>query len=297
MTSTSALTFSCLLLSSTLLGAADNNLTLSLRRLTPSPANTNEWQVTEQRVQWPAERTAVVICDMWNRHWCQGASARVAEMAPRMNQLITALRNRGVLIIHCPSETMKFYADTPARKLAQAAPKMDIPAQLRACAPYVRQADPAHPIDSSDGGCDCQPPCKGGPPYPWTRQIATLEIKDGDAITDNVEAYCLMRQRGITNVIIMGVHENMCVLNRQFAIKQMTRLGQNVALMRDLTDTMYNSRRKPFVDHFTGNDLMTWHIEKYWCPTLTSDQIIGGQPFRFAADTKPPRIFRNESPH
>jgi len=49
---------------------------------------------------------------------------------------------------------------------------------------------------------------------------------------------------------------------------------------------MYNSRQRPFVDHFTGNDLVTWHIEKYWCPTITSDQIVGGKPFRFAADTQ-----------
>jgi alpha-L-fucosidase len=38
---------------------------------------------------------------------------------------------------------------------------------------------------------------------------------------------------------------------------------------------------------------MTWHIEKYWCPTITSDQIIGGSPFRFAADSNAPRVFRN----
>ena len=36
---------------------------------------------------------------------------------------------------------------------------------------------------------------------------------------------------------------------------------------------------------------MTWHIEKYWCPTITSDQIIGGSPFRFADDTGPPWSF------
>jgi hypothetical protein len=57
---------------------------------------------------------------------------------------------------------------------------------------------------------------------------------------------------------------------------------------------MYNSRRKPYVDHFTGNDLVTWHIEKYWCPTITSDQILGDQPFRFSGDTKPPRKFENQ---
>jgi len=89
----------------------------------------------------------------------------------------------------------------------------------------------------------------------------------------------------------MGVHQNMCVLGRSFSIRQMVGQGQNVALLRDLTDSMYNSRKRPLVDHFTGNDLVTWHIEKYWCPTLTSDQIIGGQPFRFGGDAQPPRIF------
>jgi nicotinamidase-related amidase len=213
-------------------------------------------------------------------------------MAPRMNDLIRELRQRGVLIVHCPSDTMKFYADHPGRKLAQAAPKVDIEAQKRAHSSRAPKAEPPLPIDDSDGGCDDQPQCKH-PPYPWTRQTDTIEIKDGDAVTDNVEAYCLMRQRGITNVIVMGVHENMCILGRPFSIREMVKLGQNVVLVRDMTDTMYNPRRRPFVDHFTANDLVAWHIEKYWCPTITSDQVLGGQPFRFKADGKAPRAFHN----
>ncbi|MDA7676778.1 isochorismatase family protein [bacterium] len=54
-----------------------------------------------------------------------------------------------------------------------------------------------------------------------------------------------MKQRGITNVIILGVHTNMCVLGRPFSIRQMVYQGQNVALVRDLTDTMYNPRSSP----------------------------------------------------
>ncbi len=124
-------------------------------------------------------------------------------------------------------------------------------------------------------------------------KIDILKIKEGDAITDSTEAFFLMRQRGITNVFVMGVHENMCIVNRSFAIRQMVYQHQNVVLVRDLTDTMYNPQMKPYADHFTGTDLMAWHIEKYWCPTITSDQIIGGKPFRFAADTNAPRVFRN----
>ena len=120
-------------------------------------------------------------------------------------------------------------------------------------------------------------------------------MKEGDAVTDNAEAYELMHQRGITNVMVMGVHENMCVLGRPFAIRQLVKLGQNVVLMRDLTDTMYNSRKRPCVDHFTGTDLVCWHIEKYWCPTITSDQILGGRPFHFAADHRQPLTFHNSA--
>jgi nicotinamidase-related amidase len=226
---------------------------------------------------------------MWDKHWCKGASARVAEMAPRMNEVIAQLRKKGVLIIHCPSETMKFYADTPGRKIAQAAPPSAVKVPMKGWCSLDSVKEPALPIDDSDGGCDDSPQCEQG--SPWRREIATLEIAPGDAITDSSEAYNLMRQRGITNVLIMGVHENMCVLGRPFSIRQMVYEGQNVVLVRDLTDTMYNSHRSPMVDHFTGNDLMAWHIEKYWCPTITSDQIVGGRPFRFAADTKPPRVF------
>ena len=50
--------------------------------------------------------------------------------------------------------------------------------------------------------------------------------------------------------------------------------GQNVVLMRDMTDTMYNPARWPYVSHFTGTDLIVSHIERYVCPTITSDQFL-----------------------
>ncbi len=272
---------------------ASATLSLHLRRLVRTSPGSDQWQEVVTPAQWDARRTAVVICDMWNQHWCKGATARVAEMAPRMNQVIRALRRRGVLIIHCPSDTMAYYKDAPGRKLAQAAPKVDLGPILERFQNRAPKHEPPLPIDDSDGGCNDQPQCNSNPPYPWKHEINTLRIEPEDAITDSIQAYYLMHERGITNVIIMGVHENMCILNRPFGIRQLVKLGQNVALMRDLTDTMYNHRRRPWVSHFTGTDLVCWHIEKYWCPTITSDQILGGKPFRFKADTQPPRVFHN----
>jgi hypothetical protein len=97
-----------------------------------------------------------------------------------------------------------------------------------------------------------------------------------DAITDNgQETWNLLAERGIENVILCGVHLNMCVLGRPFAIRQMVKLGKNVALMRDMTDTMYNPERPPGVSHFEGTDLMIQHVEKFWCPSFTSNDITG----------------------
>ena len=67
-----------------------------------------DWQTVEKTVRWDPRKTAIVVCDMWDEHWCKGATRRVAEMAPRMNEVIREARKRGVLIIHCPSDTMKF---------------------------------------------------------------------------------------------------------------------------------------------------------------------------------------------
>jgi nicotinamidase-related amidase len=266
-------------------------LELKLRRLVPIDNATNQWKETEQAIEWQPAGTAAVICDMWDKHWCRGATSRVGEMAPRMNQVLAELRRRGVFIIHCPSDTMKYYEGSAGRKLAQSAPHASSKSPLQGWCSLDSVREPALPIDDSDGGCDDEPKCQEG--SPWRHEISTLEIKEGDAITDSAEAYNLMRQRGITNVIVMGVHQNMCVLGRPFSIRQMVYQGQNVVLMRDLTDSMYNSRKRPFVDHFTGNDLVCWHIEKFWCPTITSDQIIAGQPFHFAADVKAARVFNN----
>jgi nicotinamidase-related amidase/type 1 glutamine amidotransferase len=274
----------CALVSPTPAAEDPKPLVLNARSQVETAKGSGRYHSLTKPLEWDARKTAIVVCDMWDKHWCQGATRRVGEMAPRMNEVLTAARKRGVLIIHCPSDTMGHYNDTPGRKLAQQAPKVETKAPLEWRRLDVKR-EGALPIDDRDGGCDCQPTCKSH--KAWSSQIATLKIERGDAITDNAEAYYLMRQRGISNVIVMGVHTNMCVLGRPFSIRQMVYQGQNVLLMRDMTDTMYNSRSAPHVSHFTGTDLVVEHIERHWCPTITSADFLGEQPFRFPDDKRP----------
>lgn len=272
-----------LLLLSSFATAADT-LDLTVRRQTRDSSGVDGWKAKETEVDWNPRETAVIVCDMWDQHWCRGATARVAEMAPRMNEVLTILRDKGALIIHCPSNCMKFYEGTPQRILAQSAPPVMGVQHLKDSLQLDPHQEALLPIDDSDGGCDCEPQCQQRSPY--TRQIATLEIGPHDAITDSVEAYYLMRARGIKNVIVMGVHTNMCILARPFAIRQLVAQDLNVVLMRDLTDTMYNSRRRPNVSHFRGTGLVVEHIERFWCGTVASSQVTGKKPFEFAVNKR-----------
>ena len=245
--------------------------------------------VIHQEIQhWNPKETAIIICDMWNRHWCQGATSRVAEMAPRMNEVLTIARDQGITIVHAPSDTLKSYEDHPARKRAQQFRVPGIETRLGR-GNLASEAGAEWPIDQSDEGCDCTPTCPVGPPWPWTHQIETLTINaDSDLISDSgVEIGSYFEEKGIKNVILMGVHTNMCVIGRSFGLRNMARLGMNVVLMRDLTDTMYNSKSAPYVSHFTGNSLIQEYIETYVCPSMVSTDFTGQKQFRFKDDPRP----------
>ena len=225
----------------------------------------------------------------------------VVEMAGPLNEVVKAARARGVFIIHAPSSVTGFYKDTPQRKLAQSAPFAKTPVSLSTaqrwgtawCWPDP-QREPALPIDDSDMGCSCPVQCPVR--EAWTRQIATIELMPEDALTDDgQETWNLLQARGIDQVILCGVHLNMCVLGRPFGIRQMVHLGKKVALMRDLTDAMYNPEKPPKVSHFAGTDLVIEHVEKYWCPSFASADITGRAPFRFkGARTEEPNTLTAE---
>ncbi len=247
-------------------------------------------------VYWDPKKTAVIICDMWDDHTCKGAANRVAEMAPAMNRMVKAAREKGMLIIHAPSGTISLYEDTPQRRRAIQAPFAEAPVEIKWNNwDNDREGEPFTFMTS--GGCGCVEPCpgwvdgeqgvrqwKGGKP-PWTRQIETIEIAAEDVISDDgQEVYNLMQDRGIDNVILMGVHTNICVSGRPFGIRQMVYLGKNVVLCRDLTDALFQTK-SPNFSHFRGTDLVVEHIEKHWCPTITSTAITGEPEFRFRGST------------
>jgi type 1 glutamine amidotransferase/nicotinamidase-related amidase len=270
----------------------EHTLMVNVQSRVKSSGSADLFAVVSDEQEWNASETAVIICDMWDKHWCKGATNRVAELAPHINESVGEARKKDVLIVHAPSSTVDHYKDHLARKRAQNAPQAtNLPNDIDKWCRWVDANERAvYPIDQSDGGCDCQPKCKGG--HPWTRQISTIEICSEDAVTDSgIETWNLLEQRAIKNVMLLGVHTNMCVLGRPFGLRNMARFGKNVVLVRDLTDTMYNHKMPPYVNHFTGTDLIIEHIEKCVCPTITSTALTGRPAFRFKGDDRPRIVF------
>ncbi len=239
---------------------------------------------------------------MWDYHHCLNAVRRLSEFAPRLDKLLKTAREQGVTIIHSPSSCMDAYVDHPARNRAIGLGVVDkLPQDIKSwCSRIPSEEQAVYPIDQSDGGEDDDPKEHAewaaklkamgrNPKAPWKAQsdLITIDAKR-DYITDRgEEVWSILQRRGIQNVVLTGVHVNMCVLGRPFGLRQMVRNGKNAVLVRDMTDAMYNPQRWPYVSHFTGNDLIVSHIERFVCPTITSDQFLGGQPFQFKNDTRP----------
>jgi nicotinamidase-related amidase/type 1 glutamine amidotransferase len=262
----------------------DEPLRISTQQRVPSDLDKGAFIITNKIENWNPKQTAIIICDMWDKHWCNDATARVAEIAPAMNEVLTIARNKGVKIVHAPSDCLDFYKDHPARKAATKYKDSKI-AALAKGDKLPSEKDAKWPVDQSDEGCENKD-CKPG--RAWTRQIETLTVTDNDLISDSgAEIGAYFRKTGIRNVILVGVHTNMCVIGRSFGLRAMKRMGMNVVLMRDMTDLMYNHEREPFVDHFSGLDLMVEYIETYVCPSIVSSDFTGRKQFVFQGDKRP----------
>lgn len=254
----------------------------------------------QTQVNWDAKKTAVIVCDVWDYHHSINAVRRLEEMLPSMEKLLQKARSSGSIVIHSPSDCMPYYADHPSRLRAKQVTKVNLPSRIASWnSKIAKEEGGLYPLDQSDGGEDDDPQehrqwaekLKGlgrDPGLPWKSQNAALSI-DGsrDYISDQGdEVWGILTSNEIQHVIMIGVHTNMCVLGRPFGLRQLANNQIDVVLVRDLTDCMYNPKRWPYVDHYTGNDLMIAYIEEHVCPTVSSEQLIGGDPVMFSGASR-----------
>jgi len=264
--------------------AADRSIELTLRRRDPA---TGEVVTKVEKID--LGKLAIVVVDMWDNHWCKTLARRTAELVPHMNQTLRAARKLGIPVVFAPSDVLASYRDHPARKAMQA-----IPQHPR---PKPNDFNPPRPPWGRTGGCECGPerPCKSH--RAWKSQHPELVIEGGDLIGDcnnSQELVNFCKQRGITHLIYMGVHTNMCVCYRGFGMVSMKRLGLEPILVRDLTDAAAGNgfdpdtgKANPALVLGKGTDAVVAHIETHIAATIASTALSGKPQFRFPADNRP----------
>lgn len=228
------------------------------------------WRRSRSELTLPAEQAALVICDVWDRHWSAGAARRVDELAPRIDSWCRQLRDAGVLIVHAPSDTMDAYRESPAR--------LRVAGGERAPAPEPMKRPPL-PFEAIEGGSDTDDPFPQDTGV-WTREHPAIAIDPAsDVITDDGgELVGYLRAQARDTVLMVGVHTNMCILNRSFGLVALVGHGLTPVLVADLTDAMYDPADPPYVDHDAGTQLVIGYIEAFVAPTTRSEEVVVTTP-------------------
>lgn len=200
----------------------------------------------------------VIAVDVWNYHWCKTATMRVDAIVPRMNKALDAARALGMMIMLCPSDVVDNYVGYPQREAVFALPKVPVPKVVDVTCPPVPDA----------GGCACgRERCAGN--YGWDGMHPALRIAEADLMPDTqAEVYAICKQRGLTHLIYVGFHTQVCLLGKPMGLKAMKSAGLHCVLARDMTDAHpgYDPKRNFTPD--LNTEQVVEHFEKHLSPTI-----------------------------
>jgi hypothetical protein len=200
----------------------------------------------------------VIAVDVWNFHWCKTATMRVDAFVPRMNKALDAARSLGMTVMLCPSDVVDNYVGYPQRDAVLAMATLPVPTVEAVNCPPVPDA----------GGCACgRERCAVN--YGWDGMHPALRIAESDLMPDTqAEVYTLCRQRGLTHLIYVGFHTQVCLLGKPMGLKAMKSAGLRCVLARDMTDAHpgYDPARNFTPDLNTAQVIE--HFEKHLAPTI-----------------------------
>ncbi len=230
---------------------AETALTLQTREL-------DSGRIVLATEQIDPARVGVIAVDVWNFHWCKTATMRVDAIVPRLNQALEAARGLGMTVMLCPSDVVENYVGYPQRQAVLALPEVAVPTLVEVTCP--------EPPDA--GGCACgREKCAVN--YGWDGMHPGLRIGEQDLMPDTQsEVFAICRQRGLTHLIYVGFHTQVCLLGKPMGLKAMKSAGLECILARDMTDAHpgYDPARGFTPD--LNTEQVVEHFEKHLAPTI-----------------------------
>ena len=208
---------------------------------------------------WNPEKTAVVICDMWENYPCLRAKEEINKLAPKVNEFADLMRKKGCVIIHAPDGDVSLYARDKARQNLECLMERDFmketfyenfishifqfvsfSAEKFLTNKSKEYFDVFFQKNSCSEGCGCNPPCQSPLNFDFGREHSAIKIDDNDFVVMDKfeEIYQLVRKKNIENILICGVHLNVCIVSRYYGVLNLLKLGCDVVIVRDLVDSL-----------------------------------------------------------
>ena len=211
-----------------------------------------------ERVALDPHKVGVVVVDMWNYHWCKTAAMRVGALVPRMNRVLDQARGLGMSIMLCPSDVVDNYVGRPQRERIFAMKRYEVPPLAK-----VECPPPQDP-----GGCACgRERCVVN--YGWDGMHPSLKIEDDDLMPDTLqEVYSICKARGLTHLIYMGVHTQVCLLGKPMGLRNLKAAGLQCILARDLTDAHPGYNPETAFTPDLNTEQVVAHFERYLAPSV-----------------------------
>jgi NPCBM/NEW2 domain/Chitobiase/beta-hexosaminidase C-terminal domain len=196
--------------------------------------------------------------------WCKTATMRVDAFVPRINRALESARSLGMTVMLCPSDVVENYAGYPQREKVMMLPPITVPHLVTIHCPPVPDA----------GGCACgRERCAGN--YGWDGMHPGLRIGPDDWMPDTqAEVFALCQQRGLTHLIYVGFHTQVCLLGKPMGLRAMKTAGLRCVLARDMTDAHpgYDPSRDFTPDLNTAQ--VVEHFEKHLSPTIHLQETL-----------------------
>lgn len=246
-------------------------------------------QVANKKLKLDPSKTAVVIVDPWNYHWCMTWSEQAGGTVPRMNRVLQGARKLGMQILWAPTDVASMYSGYPQRERALAFRYVKVP--------KVRAFD--LPFNLPRGACHCGPGIACAPNYGHDAMPPNIDLQETDLIVAGTqEVYSICKSLGITHLIYLGGAVNLCLTGKPEGLVPMTEAGLECLVARDVVEawTQYDPKSKYTPE--TGNAASVVDLERAGTASLHFvDELRRLKLWDEAWITEPVRVTPSGTPH
>jgi nicotinamidase-related amidase len=229
-----------------------------------------EWVETNTdhaNLDWsiPLEQTALVLVDVWDRHYLKDTEARAEVVIDEsLVPLLAQCRQAGMTVIHAPApqHAKKHPNWVGVEKETLTKKRVDWPPpNFRSKSGQFKQySRPAEPRAAELARLRAN----------LTIHPQALPFEDEPVVATGEELHQVCKQSGILFLFYVGFNTNACILTRDYGTVAMSRRGYEIILVRDCTTGMESCQSQATMGQTKGAVLF---LEMFGQYSVTSQEL------------------------